>query len=60
MATVAKQAEVLLFLEENRLMCKGLGLVDLHLLASAVLSEIPLWTFDRRLHRVSLHMGLAY
>jgi hypothetical protein len=27
---------------------KGLGHIDIHVLASAVLSETPLWTLDRR------------
>lgn len=41
--------EVLLFIENNNLMGKGLGLVDIHLLASAILSETALWTFDTKL-----------
>ena len=59
-ATVAEHSEVLRFTEDNRLMGKGLGFVDVHLLASAVLSGIQLWTIDKRLHQVSLKLGLAY
>jgi predicted nucleic acid-binding protein len=59
-ATVAEHSEVLRFIEDNRLMGKGLGFVDVHLLASAVLSGIRLWTIDKRLRQVSLTLGLAY
>ena len=60
MATVAEHGEVLLFIEDNRLMGKGLGIVDMHLLASAVLSGILLWTLNKRLHQLALKMGLAF
>jgi predicted nucleic acid-binding protein len=60
MATVAEHGEVMRFIEDNRLMGKGLGFIDLHLLASAVLSGIQLWTIDKRLHQVSLKLGIAY
>ena len=59
-ATVAEHGEVMRFIKDNRLIGKGLGFIDLHLLASAVLSGIQLWTMDKRLHRVSLKLGLAY
>jgi hypothetical protein len=41
-------------------MGKGLGYIDMHLLASAILSKIPLWTLDKKLKQVSLRLGLAY
>jgi predicted nucleic acid-binding protein len=59
MATVAEHDEVMRFIEDHRLMGRGLGFIDLHLLASAVLSGIQLWTIDKRLHQVSLKLGLA-
>lgn len=59
MAIFAEHSEVLRFIEDNRLMAKGLGFVDMHLLASALLSGIQLWTLDKRLHQVALKMGLA-
>ena len=59
MATVVERGEVLRFIEDNRLMGKELGIVDIHQLSSAVLSGIQLWTSDKRLHQVALKMGLA-
>jgi hypothetical protein len=45
----ANHDEVLAFIESKRLMGRGLGWVDTHLLASALLSRTSLWTLDRRL-----------
>jgi len=35
---------VLEFIERRRLQGKGLGLIDMHLLASCALARRPLWT----------------
>lgn len=50
--------EVLAFIEARRLMGKGLGWVDVHLVASATLAGAPLWTLDRALGRVASALGL--
>jgi len=60
MATQAEHEEVMQFIENNSLMGKGLGYIDMHLLASAILSKVPLWTRDKKLNQVSLKLGLAY
>jgi predicted nucleic acid-binding protein len=51
-APLASHEEVLAFLETHRLMGRGLGWVDVHLLASAKLGSLPLWTLDKRLAAV--------
>lgn len=58
-ATVASDAEVLLLIERDRLMGRGIGSVDTHLMASARLSHSRLWTQDRRLAAVAEEQGLA-
>ncbi len=58
-ATVACEAEVLLLIERERLMGRGIGYVDAHLLASARLSHCRLWTQDRRLAAVAAEQGLT-
>jgi len=58
-ATVASDAEVLLLIEQDRLMGRGIGYVDAHLLAAARLSHCRLWTQDRRLAAVALEQGVA-
>lgn len=56
----ATQSEALYFLEQNQLMGKGIGWVDLHLLASVALSgETLLWTRDKRLADLAAGMELA-
>jgi predicted nucleic acid-binding protein len=58
-ATVAQHEEVLHFIDYHRLMGKGLGYIDVHLLAAALLTQVPLWTLDKKLHRVVATMQLA-
>ena len=52
----ADDPEVLLFIEKNGLMGKGLGYIDLHLLMSALLNRVSLWTLDKRLQAVALKL----
>jgi len=54
MASHADDDEVIRFIEDHKLMGKGLGYFDIHLLISALLTRMPLWTRDKRLHEVSL------
>ncbi len=53
------QEEVLVFIEENKLMGQGLGFVDVHLLSSAIVSDSQLWTFDKSLARVARGLGVG-
>ncbi len=50
---VAEHREVLAFLEAHRLSGRGIGWIDAHLLASARLTRLPLWTLDKHLATVS-------
>ena len=59
-ATLANHEEILQFIEENRLMGKGLGYVDVHLSASAVLTGVQMWTYDRRLNETNEALGIKY
>ena len=60
-APVATHDEVMRFIEHHRLMGRGLGYVDAHLLAAASLaSPSLLWSRDRRLEEVAASLGLAY
>ena len=52
--------EVLQFIEHNRLYGKGLGYVDVNLLASAVLTGVLFWTVDRKLQQASARLGVDY
>jgi predicted nucleic acid-binding protein len=41
--------ELLAFLKTHKLFGQGLGWIDVHLLASARLQQVTLWTFDQSL-----------
>jgi len=60
MAIEAEHEEVLRFIENNRLMGKGLGYVAVHLIASAVLTGVPLWTLDKKLEEVFDKLDINY
>jgi predicted nucleic acid-binding protein len=56
---VAHHEEVLAFVESRRLMGRGLGWVDMHLLASTVIAALPLWTSDKHLSAVARALGVG-
>jgi predicted nucleic acid-binding protein len=59
-ASVASDDEVLGLIEGRSLFGLGIGYVDVHLLASALLSDdASLWTRDRRLNDVAQRLGVA-
>jgi predicted nucleic acid-binding protein len=60
-AAVADSDEVLRFIESHVLHGKGIGYVDVHLLASVALTEgARIWTRDRKLRLVAQMIGCAY
>jgi len=60
MAAHAEHEEVMHFIESYGLMGKGLGYIDMHLLASAMLTKVPLWTVDKKLNEISSKLGLSF
>ena len=60
-AADATDAEVLLFIEQHKLMGRGIGYIDAHLLASARLShDAQLWTFDKKLAALASELSVAH
>ena len=57
---VADHDEVLLMVDAHRLMAAGLGWVDMHLLAAALLSGARLWTLDRALALAAKRLKVEY
>jgi len=60
MAPLIEFNEYLYFIEVHQLNAKGIGFVDTHLLASARLAQIKLWTVDKRLNSVAANLGINY
>jgi len=56
---VATHAEALELVESRRLAARGLGWVDVHLLASALLGTASLWSLDRPLAAAARQLGCA-
>jgi predicted nucleic acid-binding protein len=60
-APTATDPEVLGLIERRALMSRGIGYIDVHLLASAALADVGrLWTRDRRLAAVASELDLAF
>jgi len=53
-------AEVVAFARARKLHGRGIGWVDAHLLASALVASVPLWTADSRLCSLASELGVAY
>ena len=58
--TKVEDDELLLFLERYTLMGRGVGLIDVHLLASCHLDGCFLWTKDKRLSAISAEMRIEF
>jgi hypothetical protein len=58
--SVAGQDEVMSLIESRRLMGTGLGFIDVHLLAAALLDGIPIWTQDIPLKKAASKLGLNF
>lgn len=58
-ATLVEHEEVMHFIENYQLMGRGLGYIDIHLLASALLTEVPIWTLDKKLDEVATELGIS-
>lgn len=60
-ALVATEAEALGFLDRHRLMGRGIGYIDVHLLAATALAgDAALWTRDKRLAVIAAALGLGW
>jgi hypothetical protein len=57
-AVPATHNEVLTLIEARRLMGRGLGWIDAHLLGAAVLQGFGLWTLDRQLALAAGALGV--
>ena len=52
--------EALEFIELNNMMGKGVGFIDVMLLASSRLAELPIWTNDKRLKEAAQGLYISY
>ena len=58
-ASAVSDRELLYFVTHHKLAGLGIGYVDAHLLASARLGHLTVWTRDKRFHDVASRLDLA-
>jgi hypothetical protein len=58
-AEAASHEEVLKFVDRHELAGCGVGWIDVHLLVSAALNSVALWTLDRRLATAAERLALS-
>jgi predicted nucleic acid-binding protein len=59
-ASMVPHGDVVAFARERRLHGRGVGWIDAHLLASALVGRLSLWTADPRLAVVAGELGISY
>ena len=60
MVDVLEHSEIMDFIESHKLMSRGIGYVDTHLIGSSLLSSTPLWTLDKSLKSVAKLLNTDY
>jgi predicted nucleic acid-binding protein len=59
-APVVPHDDVVAFVQGRRLRGRGIGWIDAHLLASALVGRLKLWTTDAKLAIVATELGIGY
>jgi predicted nucleic acid-binding protein len=59
-APVVPHADVVAFVRDRRLHGRGIGWIDVHLLASALVGGLELWTADPALAAVAKELRISY
>ncbi len=59
-AAMVPHLEVVAFVRARGLHGRGVGWIDIHILASALVGGLPLWTADPRLESLARELGVAY
>ena len=59
-ASVVPHDEVVAFVRDRDLHGRGVGWIDIHLLASAIVGRLQLWTADPRFAAVAKELGVGY
>jgi len=59
-AAMVPHVEVVEFVRDRDLLGRGVGWIDVHVLASAIVARLQLWTADPRFSAVADELGVAY
>jgi predicted nucleic acid-binding protein len=59
-APIVAHADVVAFVRDRKLHGRGIGWIDVHLLASALVGRLKLWTADPALAGLAKELGISY
>src|SRR5437016_11557830 len=59
-ASAVPHADVVAFVRNRGLHGRGIGWIDVHLLASTIVGRLELWTADPRLSAIAVEYGVAH
>jgi predicted nucleic acid-binding protein len=59
-ALVIPHSDIVAFVRERKLHGRGVGWIDVHLLASALVGRLKLWTTDPALAALAKELGISY
>jgi predicted nucleic acid-binding protein len=57
---ILDHSDIMEFIENRKIMNKGIGYIDVHLLGSALVSDTPIWTFDKALRKIANQLHIEY
>ena len=59
-ASLVPHRDIVAFVRDRDLYGRGVGWIDMHLLASAIVGRLQLWTADPRFAAIATELGVAY
>ena len=59
-SSIIEHNEIMIFIENNKMMGKGLGYVDVAILASSLVTGIKLWTLDQKLNDMAIKFNINH
>ena len=59
-ALVIAHSDIVAFVRDRKLHGRGVGWIDVHLLASALVGRLKLWTTDPALATLAKELGISY
>ena len=57
---ILDHSDIIDFIENRKIMNKGIGYIDVHLLGSVLVSDTRIWTFDKALKKMAFQLSVGY
>ncbi|MBN2102870.1 type II toxin-antitoxin system VapC family toxin [bacterium] len=59
-SSIIEHNEIMIFIEKNNIISKGLGYIDVAILASSLVTGSPLWTLDLKLNDIAIKFDINH